>query len=338
MIELSIGGLKRSLNYGIMVCTFKSPIHMTKSYIGLKVLFSGLLCFPFGVTCYAQFIDVNKMIVNPTLNVADSMLRKKQVIYPPSEALKYLNSPILFKKSDSIQLPSGKSKQVDAVNIYEQSKNAVGWVAMCYRKRISSAVTVNGASAFVVSPDGICLTNYHVVYAFANDSGLDGSGIFLVRLGNGKIYPLKKILFASVEDDVAILQLETQKGEQLPYLSLEDQIPSIGEDVYMLGNPKDMYYLMTKGMVANLYADAIAWPNGKGGSQRDLMAITADFAVGASGGPILNSKGNVIGMVSSTHVIEQNGTGYPLTQMVIKNAIPNRSLLKALAAIGLQQH
>ncbi|MFD2286677.1 S1C family serine protease [Pedobacter petrophilus] len=284
----------------------------------------------------AQFVNGDKEIKARTIVVADSLLRNQLIKISPQTVIGYLNDANKSAFVNIIKLPvTGKTK-IDAETIYLQSKNAVGWVAMCYRKRFTGPLEVNAASAFVITAGGICLTNYHVIFAFAHDKGLDGSGAFMVRLGNGKIYQLKKIIAASKEDDIAILQLDVKPGEQLPYLSIEKETPKIGEDLFMLGNPQDMYYSFTRGIVSNLYADGVSWPDGSGGSVRDLMAITADFAIGASGSPIINKNGNVIGMVSSTHTIEQNKSGYQLTQMVIKNAIPNRSLLKILQSVNVE--
>lgn len=305
-----------------------------------NVCIAGALLFglllTIGQTSSAQFLNGDLTVKEPTLHIADSLLSHQQVICSPAVVLTFLNGNRMEGSLKTRQLAQGNTLKSDGTQIYEQSKGAVGWVAMCYRKTVAG-VSVNPASAFVITPDGVCLTNYHVLYAFAKDKGIDDTGVFLVRLGNGKTYQLKKVLYASIEDDVAVLQLAIGLGEKLPFVPIERTLPKIGQDLYVLGNPQDMYYVFTKGMVANLYTDALMWPDGKGGSLRNLMAITADFAVGSSGSPILNDRGNVIGMVSSTHVIEQNSTGYPLTQMVIKNAIPNSSLLKALTTAAFRK-
>lgn len=284
----------------------------------------------------AQYINGDKEIKSRVIVIADSLLRGHLIKYSPADAGEYLQNAAKSPLSAKITLPASSKSKADAENIYVKSKDGVGWVAMCYRKRISAPLEVNPASAFVITPGGICLTNYHVLYAYASDKGIDGSGAFMVRLGNGKIYQLKDVLAASIEDDIAILQLDVKPGERLPYLAIERETPKIGEDIFMLGNPQGMYYSFTKGIVSNLYNDGIGWPNGKGGSMRDLIAITADFAVGASGSPVINTKGNVIGMVSTTHTIEQQRNGYQLTQMVIKNIIPNRSLLRLLISVDVE--
>ena len=56
------------------------------------------------------------------------------------------------------------------------------------------------------------------------------------------------------------------------------------------------------------------------------MSITADFAVGSSGAPILNNSGEVVGVVSSTFIIPNKRN----SQMVIKEIIPINSLKKLI--------
>jgi S1-C subfamily serine protease len=62
------------------------------------------------------------------------------------------------------------------------------------------------------------------------------------------------------------------------------------------------------------------------------MAITADYAKGSSGGPVLNARGEVVGMVSSTNSIyytREKGQNQNL-QMVIKSCVPVGAISKLL--------
>lgn len=284
---------------------------------------------------YAQYVNGDLEIKDRTLQFADSILRSEKVLFSPSAAADYLADPVTTTKKSAFRHGDKSQKSLSADQLYDRSKTAVAWLAMCYRKRPGGMPDLNQASAFVVTPDGVCLTNYHVLFAYASDKGMDGSGVLLIRAGNGKVYQVEKVLGAWPEDDLAVLQLAIDPGEKLPYLIIEPDPARVGQDIYVLGSPKDIYYVLSKGIVSSKYANNMAWPNNKGRSVRDLLAITADFAIGASGSPVLNEKGKVLGMVSSTRVIEQRSTGYPLSQMVIKNAIPNGTLIRYLKSLNV---
>ena len=70
------------------------------------------------------------------------------------------------------------------------------------------------------------------------------------------------------------------------------------------------------------------------------MSITADYAKGSSGGPVLNPAGEVVGMVSSTQSIyyeSDNGQPKGPLQMVVKNCVPVDAVKQLLPA-SPQQH
>jgi hypothetical protein len=70
----------------------------------------------------------------------------------------------------------------------------------------------------------------------------------------------------------------------------------------------------------------------KNGAMVDFVSITADYARGSSGGPVLNDRGEVIGIVKSTQPIFYRmieGKGENL-QMVVKLCIPSASILKLI--------
>ena len=66
------------------------------------------------------------------------------------------------------------------------------------------------------------------------------------------------------------------------------------------------------------------------------MAITADFAKGSSGAPVLNTKGEVVGMVSAMNSVyyEDDSTCPKNLQMVVKNCVPARYILNLIEGNG----
>lgn len=297
--------------------------------IGIVCVLTGLFWLV-GVRADAQYPNAEKDVLAPLRKMADSLLMTAQRSVSPKDASDYLeHMPAALKYPVMFQTSEMNAPELSPQAIYLQDQPAVGLVAMCGKPNPLHEVSLNPASAFVITPEGICVTNYHVIYAYAHTKTVEDKGVFLVRLGNGKTYVLEKILAVSPQNDIALIQLDT-KREKLPFLQLSGMDASIGDDAYVLGNPSGLLYSFTKGMISGKYNQAMALPGGRGVANRNLMSITADFAVGASGSPILDNRGSVIGIVSSTNIIEQPSNGHQLTQMVIKNTIPVSSLINLI--------
>jgi S1-C subfamily serine protease len=62
--------------------------------------------------------------------------------------------------------------------------------------------------------------------------------------------------------------------------------------------------------------------------------VTADFAVGSSGGPVLNRKGAVVGMVARTRtIVADAGTDAAASQMVVKMTVPSEAILRLVEGV-----
>ncbi|MEP4909112.1 MAG: serine protease, partial [Algibacter sp.] len=94
-----------------------------------------------------------------------------------------------------------------------------------------------------------------------------------------------------------ILKLETH-GEKLKALTLAET-ELVGEDVYMMGHPFRNTFFMTKGIISRKF---------EGSKKIPRISITAEFGTGASGGPVVNDSGQVVGLVSSTRALYTNNS------------------------------
>lgn len=211
------------------------------------------------------------------------------------------SSGVLLKKSSIPSLKTGN-------DIYYHLKERTLFIGEAYLCDKCPNMHLTQASGFVIHEDGIVVTNYHVIDAVEN---LKISAIFASD-HEGNVYPVYKILSSSKLNDVAILQLDTQ-GKKLKTLELAEE-ELMGEDVFMMGHPFSNTFFMSKGIVARKYLNK---------NKMTKIAITADFGQGASGGPVVNSYGQVIGVVSTTysHYTVGSKAGRHL-QMVVKEVIP----------------
>lgn len=133
-------------------------------------------------------------------------------------------------------------------------------------------------SGFILSADGYVMTNAHVI---------DGADEVLVTLTDKREFKAK-VLGADASTDVAVLKIE---GANLPYLVLgsSDKI-RVGEWVIAIGSPFNLENTVTAGIISAKQRDTGDY----------LALIQSDVAVnpGNSGGPLINMRGEVIGINS----------------------------------------
>ena len=222
----------------------------------------------------------------------------------------------LSRKQTKVDAPAKKSGKFPSHELYGRCKSSVLMIGRIYKCDKCTKWHVGSASAFAITSDGIIATNYHVV------ENKDGATLGAMDL-SGKTYPVTEVLAASKADDVAILRL---KGARLTPLPLAGEAAPVGSAINVISHPDGRYFTMTKGDVSRYYLSRAK------NMTAPRMAITADYAKGSSGAPVLNSEGEVVGMVSATNSIyysKVKGQNQNL-QMVIKSCIPVAAINKLL--------
>ncbi|MCX6784603.1 MAG: trypsin-like peptidase domain-containing protein [Candidatus Komeilibacteria bacterium] len=170
---------------------------------------------------------------------------------------------------------------------------------------------IGGGSGFIVAPDGLIVTNKHVV--------LDDSAEYTVLLANGKKYPAK-IVGRDPVNDLAVLKIE---AINLPTLELGDSSQvQIGQTVIAIGYTLAQYSnTVTKGVISGVGREVVAGDRA-GQSEKLQGVIQTDAAInpGNSGGPLLDLGGRVIGINTA---INQGGQliGFAIPVNTVKSAI-----------------
>ena len=196
------------------------------------------------------------------------------------------------------------------VRIYRQASPAVANILTKATEYdfFMDPVPVEGAgSGFVIDPKGYILTNYHVV---------EGAQSIEVVLGDQSRYPAK-FIGADQRNDVALVKIEP-KGK-LVALSLGDSgTIQVGQKVLAIGNPFGFQSTLTTGVISALGRTVQT-------SQTTFIdeAIQTDAAInrGNSGGPLINSHGEVIGINSAIYTPSGTtaGIGFAIPINTAKN-------------------
>jgi putative serine protease PepD len=156
-------------------------------------------------------------------------------------------------------------------------------------------------SGFVISSDGLILTNNHVVEAAAAQGRItavfqDGTSATATIVGRDPT------------SDVAVVKAAGKSG--LPVVDLGRSTDmKVGQGVVAIGSPFELAGTVTSGIVSSLHRPTRA--GGEGGSQTTVMdAIQTDAAInpGNSGGPLVNMRGEVIGINSAIYTPPTGGS------------------------------
>jgi serine protease Do len=177
-------------------------------------------------------------------------------------------------------------------------------------------------TGMIINQDGYILTNYHVV---------EGAQQVQVVLSNNKTVNAKVVNYDATHD-VAVVKI-TDKVAMPAVVELGDSDGlQIGESVVAIGNPlgTDFFGSVTTGIVSALNRNL-------DGENSKVSYIQTDAAInsGNSGGPLINSSGQVIGI--NTAKIKQSGVeglGFAIPINSIRNKIPDLS--KPVLMIGIQ--
>jgi len=255
----------------------------------------------------AKIVILSSLLTAALLGVAGYTLRSSLAEY----VLSTQNPPI---DSQDIQIPLSVEETVvqsiDRVNpavvsvlvtkqvpVYEQyyeSYNPLGlhggFSVPRVRENGTQEQEVGGGSGFIVSNNGIIVTNRHVVS--------DTAARYSVLLNDGTAYDVN-VLARDTQLDVAILKINEPLKKSLQYISFGDsESLRLGETVIAIGNAlAEFRNSVSVGVVSGLGRSVVA-SDAMGGSEQLNQVIQTDAAInpGNSGGPLLNIDGEVIGV------------------------------------------
>jgi serine protease Do len=161
-------------------------------------------------------------------------------------------------------------------------------------------------SGFIMSPDGYIVTNNHVV---------EGADQVNIVLSDGRSFRAK-VIGTDSTTDVAVVKIDA-KG--LPTLPMgNDETVRIGDWVLAIGNPLGLDFTVTAGIIsAKGRGSELKLPGASGFAISDFIQTDAAINPGNSGGPLVNLRGEVIGLnsaiASATGFYSGYGFAIPIT-------------------------
>lgn len=136
---------------------------------------------------------------------------------------------------------------------------------------------IASGSGFIVTENGILVTNLHVIE--------DGVSL-QVELASEEIFDNVFFITADARRDIAVLKIPAEKMRVLALGS--DADAEVGENVYVMGNPLGLTNTFSNGIVsAKRMMEGVS-----------MLQVTAPISKGSSGGPVLNATGEVIGVAT----------------------------------------
>lgn len=157
-------------------------------------------------------------------------------------------------------------------------------------------------SGFFISSDGIAVTNHHVL-----ENALSATA----TTSDGQEHTIEGVLYFDDALDYAVIKVS---GSGFPTLTVGDSSTvSSGERVYAIGNPKGLTNTISDGIISSPSRE----------DYNGMMQTTVPISSGSSGGALLNSQGQVIGITTASRVDGQNlNFAVPIHFLELDTSVP----------------
>ena len=262
----------------------------------------------------------------------DDQAMKDQLL---TEAKKRLNAKTLTsgetlrsqlnRKTTKVTFTTPNSHVLAESEQYEYARPSVVIIGSVYLCGKCKNLHLSTAAGFAVAEEGVFLTNHHVVSSATNSLGM------VAITADGKVAGVTEVLAANQVEDWALLRIPELNLKPLP---LKGNV-SVGSEVFLVSHPNEHFFSFGKGNVARYGKGKTHSAQGTAKDRKVLgvtewLEITAEFGKGASGGPVMDACGNVVGLISRVEgaKIADNSEDHNLGRMVFKQCTPAGLILK----------
>ena len=201
------------------------------------------------------------------------------------------------------------SSKFSLMEIFERTEASV--VQVNVRSADGRIMPGNMGSGFVYSDDGYIITNNHVI---------DNAEKVTITFLDGESY-IAQIIGTDSDLDLAVLKVQTG-STYLQSIPIGDSSKlKVGQEIAAIGNPFGLSGSMTSGIISQM---GRLLPQDSGYSIPDVIQTDAAINPGNSGGPLLNMKGEVVGINTAIQSAtgEFTGVGFAVPSNTVKKVIP----------------
>lgn len=277
-------------------------------------------------------------------------------------AVKLLAEQRETRKRCRLELPAPKSEKLAPAAICATAHRATWVVGTLFRFEDDPEWRFSGATGYAIAADGAIATCAHVV---APDP--DSKDEFLAAADpDGVVHPVLEVLAADLHTDVCIVKVDVKAPAVFPLRT--DSKP--GETVFCYGHPQHHFGFFSEGEIARFAIESALPPfppdaesggdekvekpapeksaaetekaPGSEGPPIVVMEITAEFAAGSSGSPVLDESGNVVGHAAATEAVfwddnDPSATNHQMTLRIVTVAKDLLALIEPVEAPASQK-
>jgi serine protease Do len=171
--------------------------------------------------------------------------------------------------------------------------------------------TVSRGSGFFINAAGDVITCHHAVFDELPDQLISLVERTKVKTVDGESYPVADVIAGSPSYDLVVLKLRNVK-KPMYFLTIAPDLPVQGEQILVIGSPEGLEFTVTDGIVSAIRDDE---------DISSRIQISAPVSDGSSGSPVVNLKGEVVGVIT-TRLEESENFSFAVSAKLIPELKP----------------
>lgn len=178
-------------------------------------------------------------------------------------------------------------------------------------------------SGFIYGPEGYILTNNHVVSEDGSEQEME------IRFNRTAEWTKVRMVGRDPGTDLAVLKANLPYGVES--LNISESTVTKGQRVVLVGNPFAVETVLVSGEILEI-SETVTTREGV--RLEDSVVISAEVKPGSSGGPVINQKGEVVGVISARDRDDKRGFAIPTSTLrtVIPRIIQNQTVKPTISS------